>query len=356
MKMKGFMHMVEIIIVVLAMFVVVVQLVNTPGIDTDWSRVSLSMRANDILNAMEAAGVDWFNGTHVSAAIKSALNASNMVYSVKLRNVIKPGMKVGCICFNSGEFNEVKDALETDLSINGQKPDFRVENITTDDMPFGYDAIVVMDRNISYTNAFKYLANGGGLVEVRDLSLQLAGPGENFGDTGFVHQKLFGMAFSNQMPNPSTAEISFNAQAGYPNTTYYNVYNYFYSIPNGTGMKINKTHLFTNFLDSGEKIQIILPSAKALLNQTSSGAPALIVNQAVASNKGRTAWLSGGAGLTGDDMSVLLKSLVIWASGEEYEVVPGFTMVSPMRASSFKVYNVEMMQPVEIELTVGAVY
>ncbi len=355
--MKGFMHIVEIIIVLLAMFVIVVQFVNTPGIDTDWSGVSLSTKVNDMLHSLEAAGIDWFNGDEVSAAINSTLNMSNIVYSVKLRNVIKPGIRVGCVCFNDGEYGQVSGTLQNPaFSINGQDPGFTVENITTDDLPFDYDVIVVMDRNISYTNAYKYLADGGGLVEVRDLNLQLAGPGENFGDMGYVHQRLFGIAFSSSMPSPSEAEIAFNAQAGYPNSTYYNIYKYFYHIPNGTGMKINESHMFADFLESDEQIEIVLPSARALLNQTSAGSPALIANKAAASDRGRTAWLSGGASLANDDMSVLLKSLVIWASGEEYDVAPGFTMSGPVKATMYKVYNTDMMQPVEIELMMGSIY
>jgi len=369
--MKGFMHIVEIIIVVLAMFVILVQLVGTPGIDTDWSRVSLSMKADDLLHSLEASGVDWFNSGQVSAAIKSTLNMSNIIYSVKLANVIKPDIRVGCICFNSGELDEVRNALQNpSFSINGQSPSFSVENITTDDLPFTYDAIIVMDRNISYTNAYKYLANGGGLIEVRDLSLELAGPKENYGDEGKIHQLLFGLGYLHDIPVPSiTGAITFNPQATFPNTTYYNVYNYFAHIPNGTGMKINETHYFSNFLGCNdpehgecEKMQTTLPSARALMNQSGTGLPALIVNSAVAENKGRTAWLSGlpsGKHLTDDDMddmTVLIKSLVIWASGEEYDVLPSISMVSPMKATMYKVYNMDMMQPVEITLSMGSVY
>jgi hypothetical protein len=75
----------------------------------------------------------------------------------------------------------------------------------------------------------------------------------------------------------------------------------------------------------------------------------------MAGGKGRTAWLSG-ADLSGDDMAVLLKSLVIWSSGEEYYTVPSFTMVAPITVKMVKVYNLGMMQPIEISLTVGSVY
>jgi len=356
-KMKGFMHMVEIIIVMLAMFVVIIQLVGTPPIDTDWSKVSAFMKANDILHTVDASGVDWFNGAQVSSAINGTLNMSNTIYSVKLSNVIKPNMRVGCLCFNAGEFNSVQAALETPgFSINGQTPNMHLENITADEMPLGYDAIIVMDRNISYTNAYKYLANGGGIVEVRDLNNELAGPKENYGDEGEVHELLFGIQFSLMgASEPSQDAITFNPSATFPNSTYYGVYKYFSNIPNGTGMKINATHYFQNFLSSGEQMAVIVPSARALMNQTGTGAPALIVNSAMAGGKGRTAWLSG-ADLSGDDMAVLLKSLVIWSSGEEYYTVPSFTMVAPITVKMVKVYNLGMMQPIEISLTVGSVY
>lgn len=362
--MKGFIHIVEIVIVILTMFTVVMQLLSTPQMDTDWSRVALSMKANDLLYSMEASGINWFDRVQVEKAINGTLNMSNVIYSVELGNVIKPLIRVGCVCYKEGELARVENALSNPaFSINGQPAAFEVANITAadatspPDMPFDFDVIVAMDHNISYTNAYRYLAKGGGIVEVRDLNLELAG--QNAGDMWDVHNRLFGIEWSNLMPGPSSAEITFNAEVASPKSSYYNVYNYFHHIPNSTGMKINESHKFTDFLEDTEKLMIISPSAKTLLNQSGTGSPALVLNKAMAENKGRTAWLSGmpaGMSLTDDDKAVLMKSLVVWASGERYNLIPGIQMVSSVKATMFKLYNKDMMQPIEVTLSMGAIY
>jgi hypothetical protein len=375
-RMKGFVHVIEIIIVVLAMFVVLGQLVGTPRIDTDWSAVSMSTKLNDILHSLDAAGLDWFDSVAVKRAINGTLNTSNIIYRVQIKNVLKPQIITGCICYNEGELGEVRAALENPpVDINGQHPRFvglhgsSVDNITGEfeggpDLPFGYDVIIVMDKNISYNKAFRYLAQDGGIVEVRDLSLGLAGQNANQlpDRMGDVHNKLFGIEYVSAV-SPGSNDLFFTGNAKMVGGNFYNIYSYFYNIPNSTLQKINETHHFTGLLGgNNERMNITTlayNSAQGIIREDITGAPALVLNSFMAEGKGRTAWLSypeSGSLSTNDDMSVLLKALAFWASGETYDVVPAGTMNSPTKAVLYKVLNTNLMQPIEVSLTMGTIY
>jgi hypothetical protein len=359
---KGFIHVVEIIAVVLAVFVLIFQLMNTPAVNTDWSSIVAKNRANDLVYSLEASGVNWFNYDSVWSRINSTVNQSNMIYSVELRNVIKPGIRVGCVCYNSGEFAEVEGALRSpSFSINGQNPDFEVFNITDSgtgkpDMPFDYDVIIVMDYNISYTDTYKYLGNGGGVIEVRDLTREIAGG--NSGDSWAVHTKLFGVNWSVDAPHPSSSAIQFTSFSGSFNTTFYNIQNYFYHIPNSSGMRINQTHSFADFLNYEDTVNVTYEytdTQKVILYQLGTNSPALVANIGMVDGKGRAAWMPEAA-LNDDDMSVLLKSLSVWASGERYMLIPNVQMYNPSSSTLYKVYSADMFQPVEIILTLGNIY
>jgi hypothetical protein len=199
-------------------------------------------------------------------------------------------------------------------------------------------------------------------VEIRDLDVGQAG--ENGGNMRQVHYNLFGLEYEIGVLPTTGDYLYFTNSAKRPEGRFYNVYKYFHHIPNSTGMKINQTHNFTNTLDGMidyERINVSVysPAAEAALRQEGTNAPALILNAFMADGKGRTAWMSApesGRPLTEDDVAVLVKSLVIWASGESYDVVPGIAASNPSRAVLYKVYNRDMVQPVEVSLSVGSIY
>ena len=56
------------------------------------------------------------------------------------------------------------------------------------------------------------------------------------------------------------------------------------------------------------------------------------------------------------DMRNMLRTLVVWAAGEENEVIKGEVKNVPVVASIYKTYDKDMFQPVEIVLTMGNLY
>jgi hypothetical protein len=125
--MKGFMHIVEIIIIAIVIFVVIMQFLSIPLPEIDWSRTKLGLQANDVLYSLEGMGINWFDKDQLAGNLSLVFNDSNVVYNLKLKNIIKPEILVGCIC-NDSEKRTVEDLLES-FEINGRETKFFVEQI-----------------------------------------------------------------------------------------------------------------------------------------------------------------------------------------------------------------------------------
>ena len=79
--MRGFIHVIEIIIVSLLVFMVIFQFSGVPAMETDWDKTKLSLQANDILFSMDMLGVNWLDANQVEAQISEFL-PENSVYRV----------------------------------------------------------------------------------------------------------------------------------------------------------------------------------------------------------------------------------------------------------------------------------
>ena len=82
-NMKGFMHVVEIILVLLLMFFVFIQFATIPTITTDWPKSKLTILARDIIFSSEKSRIDWFNETAVKKYFSENL-PPNTIYSVNI--------------------------------------------------------------------------------------------------------------------------------------------------------------------------------------------------------------------------------------------------------------------------------
>ena len=156
-----------------------------------------------------------------------------MIYSVEIINAINPQIKVGCVC-DSGEFSELSNSLNNpSFSLNGQSPNFIMERIEPDDiggnpeLSFNFDVIVVMDHDITHTRAYNYLEQEGGIIEIRDLDMSLAA---GVSEMANVHNWLFGITWASALDDPDGSGIEFGGAAIFPNSSYYNIYYYFYKI------------------------------------------------------------------------------------------------------------------------------
>ena len=103
---------------------------------------------------------------------------------------------------------------------------------------------------------------------------------------------------------------------------------------------------FSDFV--GADPAAIAPSdgnADRIVASVSGGRNAVIIREF---EGGRTAWISHGGG---DDYRGLLKSSVLWAAGEGWNVLPRSVSARQVRVSSYVVQGEEFAEPYWIELT-----
>jgi len=176
-KMKGFMHVVEILLIIVLLFFVFSQFASIPGPATDWQKTKLGMMADDALRALDARGIDWFNRSEVDAELNRTL-PENVIYAVTLQNAIKPEIKLGCLCSDS-ELAEVNSMLSPGwFVINGRKTTFDVVKVASASELFSLDFDVALvrgyeDLTSAATSAAlrNFLGHGKGVVEIADLTV-----------------------------------------------------------------------------------------------------------------------------------------------------------------------------------------
>ncbi|MEM7815507.1 MAG: hypothetical protein QXN71_00095 [Candidatus Aenigmatarchaeota archaeon] len=217
---KGFMRIVEIVIVTMLAFAVLVQFYQIPKQETEWEKLKLSLQANDIILSLDKKGVDWFNYTEVDKVIINSISG-NMFYNLKIDNVIKNEINVGCIC-SVAETAGLSNALKY-FDLNRQETEFRVSQISPDSISFSheYDVIVVFDYNLTenYTQIRHFLDAGKGIVEFRHFDIS---------EIDSVQSDFFGLEWNSSL-NPNSNPVEFVSNESYE--TYYNIYKYFHHIP-----------------------------------------------------------------------------------------------------------------------------
>jgi len=88
--MRGFIHVVEIIIISIVMFYVLIQFTTMPSMDTDWERTKLYLMTSDLVHVMDDKGVDWTSWDDINATLEelrySGLLSDNLLYDVKIKS------------------------------------------------------------------------------------------------------------------------------------------------------------------------------------------------------------------------------------------------------------------------------
>jgi len=314
---KGFIHIVEIVLIVIVMFLVIWQFSYIPKTKTEWSSTKLVFKGNDLLYSLNKKGINWLDSEEVETEFSNAFNRTNILYDLKLTNVIKPHIRVGCICSES-QFRTIQNDILKPFTINGIQINFNVSRIDPSDQPENrisklYDVIILRDYNISgYLQMSKYLEYDKGIVEIRDLN---AGEINDWQ----IQKDFFGLEYNTSL-HPGSQDIVFTDVASHPNSTYYNIYKYFYQSPTSAGEIIKKPFIFSNFLNSDEKVDITgSDERRIILRQKDSNSPALIVNSGMVKGFGRAAWLSEGP--MSEEMKKLIRDVVVWAAGDTYRII-----------------------------------
>jgi hypothetical protein len=224
--MKGFMHIVEILMVVVLLFLVFAQFAAIPDISGDWPETKLSLMAYDILTTFEKKDVSWFNQSSLAKEFNNTLPA-NVIYSVTLQNVLKPKIKIGCLCTGS-EYAIVKNILTPDsLVINGLNTSFELVQIGSVNELFSldFDVALVYGHHQDYEGLAgnpmplrRFLDYDKGVVEIIDQPKIDA-----------LQQNYFGLSTSSTMSNSSWMVFSSPSEINGRDTN--KIYDYFNHIP-----------------------------------------------------------------------------------------------------------------------------
>ncbi len=368
--MKGFMHVVEIILVTLLLFFVISQFVFIRTSSTDWPTTKLSVYGNDVLLSMDrkyTGHTEWFDESTVKNELDSLL-PDNVIYSLTLRNVIPPEIRVSCGECTPFQFGAIDRALSP-FTINGIRVEFFRHNYPDTDQ-FGinkslnvedYDVAVIMDHDkidFSYTSPSgsairryavnNFLKAGKGVVIISDIR---ADPLDEVTKAFFGIDRGSGTA--------TTEDVGFHPGTDSINNEGYYVRKYFNNFPGSLAGR--ETHKFENgnheILSSTEDV---IPSGtgNVLLYQQGTGVAACIINEGVVNGKGRTVWLSmpSDGDFDEEDEKLLLQSLVSWAAGD-YEMFKTKFQFKPVTSSIYSLINgPDMFQGMEIVLDLGYSY
>ncbi|RLJ07915.1 MAG: hypothetical protein DRP16_02490 [Candidatus Aenigmatarchaeota archaeon] len=217
---KGFIYIVEIIVIGLFVFVAMLQFTYLPYIDSSWEYTKLKMQANDLVFFLEKNRTDWFNSTQVSSVLSHFL-PSSILYSLRIENTIKPRIVVGCLC-NDSEFNDLQDIL-TNVTLN-RPVRFVLDQIDPDNPAFShiYDVVFLKNRALGnyYSRIRSYLGDDKGIVEFRTFKQS---------EIDSVQSDFFNLVWNNSL-SPNSNDVVFSDTAD-PENRFYTVKKLFYHIP-----------------------------------------------------------------------------------------------------------------------------
>ncbi len=344
---KGFFHILEIVIVTLVMFVVVFQFSAIPSVESDWSRAKLSLKAWDVIQTLNRMGTDWLDPDEVSDRITSAINSTNIRYSV-YADLPRSLIQVGCFRCTAGEVVRVQNLI-SDFEINDVDVTFGPV-INTTGFSVLTDVTVVFDANLTDYEAdlISYLESGRGVVQMRHLDRS-----EIDGDP--VQSRIFGLSWDDTLPARTGDNITFPYYLD-QGSRYYPIKSYFHHIQNSSGDFFDEPHTFNASMLAGEKLNLTDTfTERIVLRQDGTNLPACIVREGIIGGSGRAAWLADGPD-SEPDKEVLFTSMVSWASLHQRVIIEN-EMARPVGTFTFfTVLSEEMFQPVEIDLELGYLY
>ncbi len=201
---KGFMHIVEIIIIILLIFFLLFQFSRMPTRNESWQETETKILLNDMGRSLSKLNVDWFDPDSIDRNVVPLL-PSTFIYSVKLTNVMKPVIRIGCYA-DEDVCNNLRDALDI-FYINGHNVTFIVNYIDSIDKLFqlNYDVYLInryeeeLNKDGFYVDAMKrYLDEDKGVIEILYLD------DDKIND---IQKTIFGLNKTGERSNTNTVFI-----------------------------------------------------------------------------------------------------------------------------------------------------
>ncbi len=336
---KGFIHIIEVIVITLVVFVLVFQFSTLPTIQTDWQAHELKLQAYDILSLLDAKGIDWLSPADVSRNMDSILNGTNVKYELRISNAVKNNISVGCIC-TPEEYSLFLPSVNP-VQFNSRTVTFQSERIDSSSPSYSlrHDVIYIgtsawNSGKIENTSSLllSYISSGKGILLSANLSRN-----------SDLLATLFGIR--SVTVSPSSLPFVFS-EYGSPRLASA-VARYFTKIPYAYGRYFSSIHEFESF----SPVNSIDADVKnIILVQKSTGYPGAIVRERIVSGKGRAAWLTVSI-QPSEDIQHLVRSLILYLSANEFRAA-GNDVLRPVKATILRDLRKSgsMLEPVEISL------
>ncbi|MBI2675058.1 MAG: hypothetical protein HYX24_01270 [Candidatus Aenigmarchaeota archaeon] len=343
MSRKGFIHVIEVIVITLVVFVLVLQFSAIPTIQTDWQTQKLRLQAYDILNTLDAKGIDWLNQAEVSSSLDSILNRTNVKYELRIANAVRSNISVGCIC-DAAEYSLFLPSVSSPVSLNGRTVVFQNERINPASPSYSlkHDVIYIGQqawdsRAIENSSQLllSYLSNGKGMILSANLSRN-----------SDILVQLLGIT---PVSNESSSLPFLMGEYSRPRLSSA-VAKYFTKLPYLPDTYFSSLHVFQAFsgvskIDADEK--------SVILQQQTTRYPGAIARERIVSGRGRAAWAAPAVQPT-EDIQHFIRSLILFVSANEFTIA-GNELSRPVKTSIIKDIRKAgtIIEPVEISLYLG---
>jgi len=307
--MKGFIRILESIIASVIILTALTFFFSTPARPTNWDDSLLQIRSEDIIASLAR------NGTLLEAVrtnspdlinnIVSNQNLSAMPftidYSLEIYGIPNPIIYIGCVC-TQDEVDNLTDRLSP-LTFLYKNRTIEIR-IATDSLTsirnetnilfmFGYKNLTSSMPQIN-----KFLGRGGTLFMLGDLTEDNVNDG--------IMNETFGLSWITSPRPPGLPNVFFEPEN--ENMTTFKIAKYFRNISSAP-----ESFSFLEWASIAVDNRTIV-FGRAGINQWST----VKINKEIINGDGRTVWFSTYA--QSNSTKALLKSVVMWASGERFKL------------------------------------
>ncbi len=217
--MKGFVHVLEIILCALMVMIVLTQFSSLYLKQSSWPKNYLSMASRDMVYTASFLGDDWQNSSFIQASMDKILFSSNIEYESGLKNAVKRNMIVGCFC-TADEMPLLKTQLDS-FELNGRDMTFKVLDMAGVQDWNSLDVIVYAHYQNMDTDRVKimpFLEKDRGMILAAPLTQAIIA-----GDATL--REVFGIKWITNLRPPSTNAVFIPTS---PWNESYNAMKYFY--------------------------------------------------------------------------------------------------------------------------------
>ncbi|MBU0953555.1 MAG: hypothetical protein KKA90_04000 [Nanoarchaeota archaeon] len=223
--MRGFIHVLEAIIIIMIMLTVLVPILSLVPSPHDFDPNKRVAIGKDVLAVLQANETNWLDDAFVRTSLATAFDQSSYQYIFTRKGTPKSLITVGCLC-DDAEYTDIQNLLQP-FMLNRQNITFFHTQLDKAAMtfPHGTDLIILsgdlgqpqLDGNQSAMQS--YLQQGGGILQLRDLSSEAA--------VGAAYINLFGIEWAGDTP-PAAGPLTLVAS---PTDRYWQLANLIEHVP-----------------------------------------------------------------------------------------------------------------------------